>query len=39
MLAVDARRDPAPVVLIDISSAGWQHAVPQADNAAVHRAG
>jgi len=34
MLAVDARRDPAPVVLIDISSAGWQDAVPQADNAA-----
>ena len=32
MLAADARSDPAPVVLIDISAEGWQDAVPQAED-------
>lgn len=35
MLAVDGRLDPAPVMLIDISSADWRDAVPQADDTAT----
>jgi len=31
-LALDLRRDPAPVLLVDITSEGWPAAMPQADD-------
>ncbi|GAB7040722.1 MULTISPECIES: SMI1/KNR4 family protein [Catenuloplanes] len=34
-LALDLRKDPAPVLLIDITSAGWETGIPQADD--VHQ--
>ncbi|MGI5144984.1 hypothetical protein ACQEVC_01060 [Plantactinospora sp. CA-294935] len=33
-LVLDLRQDPAPVLLVDISSAGWPEAIPQADDVA-----
>ena len=31
-LVLDLRRDPAPVLLVDVTSSGWDSAIPQADS-------
>jgi hypothetical protein len=33
-LVLDLRRDPAPVLLVDICGSGWDGAIPQAENVA-----